>query len=390
MKIVHLFTTFSLLLIITSCTSNGFKLKGSITGMPEQKFYLEELGSTKMILIDSGKTNTNGSFSINGIAVEPTMYRIRFAMGKYIMFVGDKQTINVAGEWDNLEEYKIQGNAPSTTLKTFLTELREYTRNINSMDYVTKNVSAKGLNKDSLMAGIQRDINAFNKNFSKYVKSFADTTTSVPNAVFAANFLVPEKEATFLKDFYNKLEKRFPGSAMASTFAKVGSAKFANIDTSPAQATFEKKDNGTYYVRPADAKPATPFEGTTPGGNKIALSSYKGKFVLVDFWASWCGPCRAENPNVLAAYRQYKDKNFDILGVSLDDKKDAWEQAIKADGLAWQHISELTKWNSIIARDYGVNEIPSNFLIDPDGYIIAKNLKGTALTQKLESLLNSK
>ncbi len=142
--------------------------------------------------------------------------------------------------------------------------------------------------------------------------------------------------------------------------------------------------------RTAIGKPAPAFTQNDPDGNPVNLASYKGKYVLIDFWASWCGPCRAENPHVVKAYEQYKDKNFTVLGVSLDDEKgrEAWLKAVQDDKLTWTQVSDLKGWKNEAAALYAVRAIPQNFLLDPNGVIVAKNLRGEALEKKLEELLH--
>jgi peroxiredoxin len=164
---------------------------------------------------------------------------------------------------------------------------------------------------------------------------------------------------------------------------------FSSLDTSVQESAYG--EGVTAYIKSLKANgvniAADDFSQQDTKGQEVKLSSFRGKYVLVDFWASWCGPCRQENPNVVKAYHKYKDKNFTILGVSLDDNRDRWLRAINQDGLAWTQVSDLKGWGNEVAVQYGIQSIPANFLVDPTGKIIARNLRGEELEQKLEQLL---
>lgn len=172
-------------------------------------------------------------------------------------------------------------------------------------------------------------------------------------------------DATTFEPYFNALSQRFKQS-------KEGQELGHRLDIA------RKIDIG---------QPALGFTQNNQEDEPVSLASFKGKYVLVDFWASWCGPCRAENPNVVKAYNKFKDRNFEIIGVSLDDKKAPWLAAIEKDGLPWVHVSDLKGWNNAVAKEYDVKAVPQNFLIDPEGKIIAKNLRGEQLDKTLTELI---
>ncbi|WP_430810931.1 MULTISPECIES: redoxin domain-containing protein [unclassified Carboxylicivirga] len=164
----------------------------------------------------------------------------------------------------------------------------------------------------------------------------------------------------------------------------------ALLDASLSESTYYQKlsEKITKLEAVAVGEMAPDFTMNDTEGNPVSLSSFKGKYMLLDFWASWCGPCRRENPNVVKLYDEFKDKGFDILGISLDQKKDAWLKAIEDDQLTWNHVSDLKGWQNEVAKMYAVSGIPHTILLDKEGRIIAKNLRGDDLHAKVAELLN--
>jgi thiol-disulfide isomerase/thioredoxin len=187
-------------------------------------------------------------------------------------------------------------------------------------------------------------------------------------ALWATNFLPAEKEMASLLEIADRLGKARPTHPQVQQFVH-------NLER------LQGVNEGAM---------APEINLATPEGPSLALSSLRGKYVLIDFWASWCGPCRRENPNVVKTYANYKDKGFEIYGVSLDQNREAWLKAIETDKLVWKHVSDLQYWSSAGAQAYQVNSIPQTFLLDPAGRIIAKGLRGAALDQYLAQLFETK
>lgn len=249
---------------------------------------------------------------------------------------------------------------------------------------------------DKLMV-IQNDMRTKGEAAQKQYQAAMDKKDSKKMAQIEQEFGVLEKQAS------DKVKTMLPemGTSLVSLFA----LNFINIDSDFAiydqlAQRFEKENPNSPHARSLIGRvarikgvmvgsPAPEITLSDTTGNVVPLSSLRGKYVLIDFWASWCGPCRQENPNVVRMYNKFKDKGFTIYSVSLDQAKANWTRAIRNDNLTWTHVSDLKFWQSAAAQQYGVQAIPATFLLDKEGKIIAKNLRGEALEQKLEEILKS-
>ena len=368
--IVALCTTF-----LVSCNHKSeqgkFVVSGQIKNAPDQKIYLEELffSEKNPEVLDTGEIK-NGHFSVTATAPEEGLYRIRMEKDSaFFIIINDKAELNFSADYGKLNaDAPTINSAANASLKKFITSIQiQRTELENKSASLQQATAAK--QTDSAIAVAKKEFDDKETAYKTFITQYIDTTKDPVIAVFALGYsqsIEPNK----LQQAINGLTKRFP--------------KHMALNSLVAQYNQMIKQ---FNAKPHEGGMAPDINMPDISGKPFALSMLRGKYVLVDFWASWCGPCRGENPNVVKAYNTYKDKNFTVLGVSLDKEKQPWLDAIKADGLTWNHISDLKYWSSAAVSLYGFDGIPFNVLVDPAGKIIATNLRGADLDNKLKAIL---
>jgi peroxiredoxin len=376
-----LFVVAAIAAILFSCNDKAdkgsFTLTGEIKASPDQKIYLEELYfSTKQPeVLDTGEIK-NGKFSLAAIAPEEGLYRIRTEEGANAIFINEGSKIDFAGVAISQQPLSGTFSSPAnSSLKKLMQHMDSISLLIANKNRLLDEFTKAGVKEtDSTFVAISEDLISLKINFTKYSFAYADSAKSPIVSLFAAT-MAPIELGEFEAPL-TKLVKRFPkhkGIAEALAYIK-SQAVQPQTQTQPV-------------AKPTVGDMAPELTMNDINDKPFSLSQLRGKYVLIDFWASWCGPCRGENPNLVAAYNQFKNKNFTVLGVSLDENKQAWMDAIKEDKLTWQQISDLKKWSSAAVPLYGLDGIPYNVLIDPQGKIIATDLRENALQIKLAEVL---
>lgn len=355
------------LLIVTLFACNKSQEKGYVIDvklMHKQtgKVYLEEFGQQGYYKKDSITLKDATEFTFEGHIDGKTFCRLVLAEMESAYLILDNINVEIEEQEDGT--FSVKGGEDNAFL-TIGNKLEEaYSEQTQIMNTTMQAVVEK--NDTAMMHKIYNEFTAFEKLQVEKRKHFIDSIGLSPVALtFASSYLDTEADGVYMQTLLEKFKKGAPDSKYTKEFDKMWSLR-QNLMI-----------GGN----------APDFELSTAVGKKVKLSDFKGKVVLIDFWASWCGPCRKENPVVVALYSKHKAKGFEILGVSLDDDKDAWMSAVKEDGITWTQVSDLKGWESSIAALYQVEGIPATFLIDKGGKIVAKGLRGKELDMKVGELL---
>lgn len=341
--------------------------------------FLEEIVYAKTqapVIVDSQKTSGNsGTLLFKGKSKTEGIFELVF--GENILaipVINDAADIQIDADLSKNDNfYTVSGSPASKQLQEVLTAVGrknyEITSAFNELDSLKKTNAP-----DSLLVAANNTKNAAIAQLNNYLKGFIQTTPDATLAVLALGWASRSFPPAEMDSALKNLKTRFPGNTFLADMEKASASPAQQPDQSSASLWVGK----------------TVPDLTMPdvNGKDISISSFRGKYVLVDFWASWCGPCRMENPNVVKAYNEFKGKNFTVLGVSLDKEKEPWKKAIAQDHLNWTQMSDLKYWNSQAVETFGFQGIPFNVLVDPTGKVIGESLRGDELDAKLKQILN--
>lgn len=368
--------------LLSACSGDknhsNFEIKGSLTNSNGETVYLEKLSQSQPLVLDSAKIDDKGNFVLNSASPALGFYRLKINDANFAMLVLDSaEKITLKGNAKDLgNTYTVEGSPNTSLFLEYDKMAQKHKGSIDSIENIfrTYMVTMKldSLRADSLSKELQKPYESLIKNYSNRLAEKIRLNNSAFASIMAIQQLNPEE----YMDIYGVLDKgltaKYPANSDIKKFHTMVQETQSMVNRSKAIA---------------EGQEAPEINLPTPSGKSLALSTLRGKVVLIDFWASWCGPCRKEMPNVKRVYAKYKNKGFEIYGVSLDQEKEAWLEAITKEGITWPQVSDLQYWKNEAAQTYAVQGIPFTVLIDKEGKIIAKNLRGEELDKKLAEVL---
>ncbi len=379
---------FLIPILLVSCGKEhqGFTVSGKFENAGEGYIYLQEMTSRELIPVDSVQLDTSGTFLMRGESSRTKFYAVSVFKGDYIYLLAQTGLqITLGGNADNLDDsYTVDGSEHSKLIRelTF-----EQNRTINRIRQLNKifNDSLKNADFEDLKANLDTAYMLLVESQREFSIRFIENNLHSQASLMALYLQVGPRNYLF------NPEQDFRYYAMVDSSLSIlypESDAVKDLHRQVEEIRKKRMMEGLSASRLSVGAVAPEIALPSPSGDTIILSSLRGKVVLLDFWASWCSPCRRENPNLVSNYNKYKKKGFEIYQVSLDKTKAAWIKGIEDDGLEWIHVSDVQYWNSIVVPIYNIQGIPMSYLLDKEGKIIANNLRGEQLGNKLEEIFN--
>ena len=365
MRIIFLLIS---LLIISCNSSNDFTINGTTDADDGSKIYILQADQNNQPYIKDSTIIKNSKFKFTGEAATPEISYFQIeGINGYVLSIIESGKINANIFKDSITSSLVSGTKSNNDFNVYRTETKTLIENINQIAYDQQQAIFD--NDLELASKLRKDINRKEQEVMLYEWDFiVKNKDSYMSALLLEVFMVENKvNKDSIIEVFNTFSNRI---------------KISNVGKNIADLLRQYED-------PINVGELAPdFTAPSLDGENITLSENLGKVTLIDFWAAWCRPCRIENPNLVRLYKKYNSSGLQIVGVSLDRTKEQWEKAVSDDNLPWIHVSNLNFWNDPIARQYSIRAIPQSFLLDENGYVIAKNLRGLSLDEKVESALS--